>query len=347
MKAEHHRVIVVGAGPAGCATAIACRQRGLEVLLLERASFPRHRPGETLHPGVEPILEELGVGAAVRGAGFPRHTAVRLETEAGSRLMAYGADASGPWRGFQAWRPDFDALLLSRAREVGVDVLMPCAADGLLVEEGRVRGVKTAAGTHLARWVVDAGGSAHWLARRRELPLNVLSPRLVARYGYCRGQVEEAAEFPLLRLHPKGWTWMATVKPGLLAWVKLGFAPEPSPVSRERAPVSLPGVGRVRGANVTWRLANETAGPGFFLAGDSGGVLDPGSSHGVLRALMSGMLAAHLMAGVARALLDEAEAIERYRGWFAGTLQRDAERLRELYGAAVMLSPRSREGTSA
>lgn len=339
MSDSHHQIIVVGAGPAGCATAIACRRRGLEVLLIERASFPRHRPGETLHPGVEPILDELGVGDAVRGAGFLRHTAVRIETEAGSRLMAYGADASGPWRGFQAWRPDFDALLLSRAREVGVDVLMPCAAEDLLVEQGRVRGVKTRGGRLLARWVVDAGGSAHWLSRRLKLPLSVLSRPLIAHYGYCLGQVQQAAEFPLLRLHPKGWTWMAPVRLGLLAWVKLGFSPEPSSASRETAPVALPGVGRVRGANVTWRLANETAGPGFFLAGDSGGVLDPGSSHGVLRALMSGMLIAHLMAGVARELLDEAEAIERYRGWFAGTLQRDAERLRQLYGDGASAYP--------
>ena len=34
-------VIVVGAGPAGAATAYHCARAGLDVLLLEKASFPR------------------------------------------------------------------------------------------------------------------------------------------------------------------------------------------------------------------------------------------------------------------------------------------------------------------
>ena len=46
------QVIVLGGGPAGTATAIRCVQSGLRVALVERESFPRHRPGETQHPGI-------------------------------------------------------------------------------------------------------------------------------------------------------------------------------------------------------------------------------------------------------------------------------------------------------
>jgi flavin-dependent dehydrogenase len=52
---------------------------------------------------------------------------------------------------------------------------------------------------------------------------------------------------------------------------------------------------RRRGADVTWRIISPAAGPGFFLVGDAVAVLDPASSHGVLKALMTGMMAAHLI----------------------------------------------------
>ena len=60
-------VLIAGAGPAGCATAIACAKRGLEVLLLDRARFPRDKAcGEGLLPAGVAALAELGLLAAVR-----------------------------------------------------------------------------------------------------------------------------------------------------------------------------------------------------------------------------------------------------------------------------------------
>ena len=64
---------IIGAGPAGCAAAIELARAGKQVVLLETSTFPRHRPGESLHPGVEVIFEKLGVADAVNSAGFVRH----------------------------------------------------------------------------------------------------------------------------------------------------------------------------------------------------------------------------------------------------------------------------------
>ena len=55
-------VIVVGAGPAGAATAILLCERGLDVLVLDRAAFPRPKLcGEYLSPESARILDRLGV----------------------------------------------------------------------------------------------------------------------------------------------------------------------------------------------------------------------------------------------------------------------------------------------
>jgi len=54
-------VIVVGAGPAGSTAAAALARRGRNVLLLDRAEFPRDKPcGDGIPPGTVGILHDLG-----------------------------------------------------------------------------------------------------------------------------------------------------------------------------------------------------------------------------------------------------------------------------------------------
>jgi flavin-dependent dehydrogenase len=86
-----------------------------------------------------------------------------------------------------------------------------------------------------------------------------------------------------------------------------------------------------RGADVTWRMATETACPGWFMVGDSAATLAPTSSHGVLKALMSGMMAGHLIAGVLDGKAPRDEAAMAYHAWVAGWFRTDAERLASFY----------------
>lgn len=55
-------ICILGGGPAGASAAIAARQDGATVRILERSRFPRHKVcGEFLSPGIEPALERLGL----------------------------------------------------------------------------------------------------------------------------------------------------------------------------------------------------------------------------------------------------------------------------------------------
>src|SRR5687767_2699976 len=54
-------VLVLGAGPGGCAVAAKCAQAGLKVAVIENRKFPRERMGETFHPNLENLLKQLGV----------------------------------------------------------------------------------------------------------------------------------------------------------------------------------------------------------------------------------------------------------------------------------------------
>ena len=196
-------VIIGGGGPAGAATAIACAQRGLRVRLFERAAFSRHRPGETLHPGIEPLLRQLGLAERFQATVGARHSGIWLSWGDRKQFQPYGADQNGVWHGFQVSRTAFDELLLDYAHEQGVGVCRPCGVDRVqLAQENEVR-VLTGAGPFSARIIVDATGRASWLSRRLGIARGARSPRLIARYGYAAGVCSGLDEGPELVGMPK------------------------------------------------------------------------------------------------------------------------------------------------
>src|ERR1700730_14824027 len=106
--------VMVVVAPPDAAAAIAARSYALRVVVLERDVAPRIRPGEAAHPGIEPILKCLGVMDAVRTAHFLRY-AGHCVAWGGEplRFVPFGQDERSAWKGFQLWRPDFDAILLN------------------------------------------------------------------------------------------------------------------------------------------------------------------------------------------------------------------------------------------
>lgn len=323
-------LVVVGGGPAGAATAIASALRGLRVVLFEREPGQRDRPGETLHPGVEPLLQALGVGDRLQEVIGARHDGIWTEWGGPRRFQPFGADDSGAWQGFQVWRADFDALLLDRARALGVVVHDGAPATAPLAEGGLVHGVATAAGPITARVTVDATGGARWLGRALGIASPARSPQLIARYGYRQGSCPIRDGAPLLAGNAAGWTWSARVRPGIYQWTSVRFGGRAiGEVPDELR--ALAAFGPERGADVTWRSAEHMAGPGWFMVGDAASSLDPTSSHGVLKALRSGMTAAQLIAAGIAGQAPAAEIAAAYHGWMAARFATDATQLAGFY----------------
>jgi len=117
--------IIIGGGPAGASAAIALARQGRAVAVVEKSAFPRAKVcGEFISPVNLALLDQLGVGAAVRGLAGPEIKRLALfAAGAGieSRMPRASADAFGRALG----RDVLDKVLLDRAAEEGATVLQP------------------------------------------------------------------------------------------------------------------------------------------------------------------------------------------------------------------------------
>ena len=160
----HCDVLVVGAGPAGCAAAITLAGAGFDVVLIDQLAFPRDKVcGDGLIPDAHHALRRLGLlDAVLARARSVRHVAVIGPR--GGRVDVPGTLAVLP-------RRELDAMLCQAAVEAGARMHAPVRFVGLLEEDGsdlpagapRVVGatVRTGDATREVRatWVLIASGA--------------------------------------------------------------------------------------------------------------------------------------------------------------------------------------------
>src|SRR3954464_3101232 len=80
-------VLIVGGGPAGASTATALTRAGVDVILVDRARFPRPKPcAEYLSPEASRILAAMGALHLVEESGAARLRGVIVRAPNGSEI---------------------------------------------------------------------------------------------------------------------------------------------------------------------------------------------------------------------------------------------------------------------
>jgi menaquinone-9 beta-reductase len=136
-------VIVVGAGPAGSATAYYLAQAGLDVLVLEKTAFPREKVcGDGLTPRA--VRQLLRMGIDVEAPGWIKNQGLRI-VGGGHRLEMRWPDlAEYPSYGLVRTRLDFDDILARHAQKAGAQLRERTAVTEPVLDDrtGRVVGVR-------------------------------------------------------------------------------------------------------------------------------------------------------------------------------------------------------------
>jgi flavin-dependent dehydrogenase len=312
-------VVVVGAGPAGAATAILLAEHGLSVRLVDRAQFPRAKIcGEYLSPEAPRLLDRLGALKAVDAVASPLD---------GMRITAPdGRTIVGAYRPIGRWRPyrehamaipreALDAILVERVRTLPVDFSERVRVTGVAVEGDRVIGVDAVDGdarrlTLRAPLTIAADGRASIVAQR----LGLRRAHRLQRMALVT-YVEDVAGLGRLGeifVDPPDYAILNPVAPGRANLSVVVPLPHAAPWSGRletffdarvkhlrHLTARLAGARRVAPVRAMGPLAYRVDPPrvgGVLLVGDAGGFFDPFTGEGIFTALRDAQRAAEAAA---------------------------------------------------
>ncbi len=333
-------VAIVGSGPAGASCAAFCAAAGLRTLVLERAVFPREKVcGDCLNPTCWPVLERLGVAAAVRAAPQGKLTRVDFITVDGRTVSA--PLPAGERAEIAIRRSVLDDLLRRRAQSLGAEI----REGETLVSvrrENEIWNLATANFTESAKLLVAADGRNSTVAQLCHL---------MPRKGRDRVALQTHLPIPpgfgeriVLQLLRGGYSGQAPVGDGLLN-LCLVSRPNDLPAIRSWAEKKF-----AISADHTWRtiapLARAPLPPmhaGLFLVGDAARVVEPFTGEGIYYALRSGELAAKaIIAGETRQYAAAHRQLYAGRLWI-NALSRIAVEHPRLTSTLLRLLPNERQ----
>ena len=316
-QTHSYDIAIAGAGPAGTSAAIHLAQHGARVLIVEQKRFPREKLcGEFISPECLLHFERLGVASQMSSVG-----GAALNRTVFYSCSGHSVHVPSEWFGHEGSalglsRAEMDHKLLERARSLGAVVLEGSRVTDLILNRGRVLGIRVKSDevtrTYYAHVTVDATGQAKALVKRLK-PANKSTkdrtrPRLVAFKAHLEnaGVAEGACE---IYSYPGGYGGLSSIEGGLS---NLCFIASAEDVRRCNSnPMTV--ISRTVLRNSRARCTLGTARPitdwlsvslgtfgrqdlvpaeGLLTVGDAAAFIDPFTGSGMLMALQSGEVAA-------------------------------------------------------
>ena len=322
MQSKIVDVLIIGAGPSGCVAAAYLKQKGLEILVVEKSKFPRFVIGESLLPRCMDHFEEVGLLKCLNDYGF--------EIKRGARFMQgdiicefdFSKKFSEGWNWtWQVPRADFDNLLVEEIQKIGVEVAFEHEVVDVAIDENGVSAtqVKDKNGvlyTVEAKFIIDSSGYGRVLPRLLDLDKPSAIPEHSSLFTHLvdvkrpEGREGTLITFDVLDLDT--WFWVIPFSNGTTSIGFVGknelfekYSEDTAEKMKEMLKLSKYYYERFEGVDFSFKpymiknyskSVKQLYGKGYALTGNSAEFLDPVFSSGVTFATESGLMAAKLIA---------------------------------------------------
>ena len=325
----HHTydTIVIGGGPAGSTVATLVAEQGHRVLLLERATTPQFKIGESLIPATYWTFKRLGMLEKLRTSHFPQKYSVQFYSRSGKGSTPFYFFQTNPHESAVTWqvlRSEFDQMLLDNAKEKGVEVRRGVGVREVLFDGDTATGVVTqntdgTRETLHTTVIVDSTGQRSLIGK--QLNLNTIEPNLkmaslFTHYegGHRDEGIDEGATLILHTEEKDSWFWSIPLPYNRTSIGVVGALDyllqnrrdangklDTQKIFTEELNKCLPLKQRLESAKQLLPIqttkdfsyrASRIAGNNWVLVGDAFGFLDPVYSTGLFLALKSGEMAA-------------------------------------------------------
>lgn len=339
------KVLVLGAGTAGCAAAIFLAQRGLEVTLIDRLDRSEHSAqpviGESLSPDAQPLLQELGVWEQFTNAGHLKcfgNVSYWYSNTANHHDFLHHPLGHG-------WHLDralFDQHLLEMAISLGVDYQANTQLSSWQWQGEQWQLALTSKDGNepmKASFVIDATGRNSWWARQQGVE-RLYEAEQLALVAYLHNQNPFEDSRTLVETVDNGW-WYSAAIPGQRMVTAFFFPPgeedkrdwlEPEGWQKllNQAPHTF---NRIQDANgqllfkpqvvsAHSSVLERLQGHGWMAIGDAALCYDPIAAHGITMAMTS---ARDATAAIINWFEGDHEAPERYEALLWAAFQRYAQ----------------------
>lgn len=319
-------LIILGAGPAGTAAALSSLRAGLKVGVItkkHKQKVNQASPLQSIHPGVLPLLEQLGLGEIVDYSSKATFDGIRVNEQ--FNPLSPNEEA---WYGHHIDRDLFDVFLLKHLKESGakiweeneVKILGGSDKEPYNLLLGKKEEIE-------ATFLIDASGYQRKTKHFLDLDEYFLSPPLHCWTGVAESEAQAQRQTAFVS-SPNGWVWVAPESAHRFTWTQVvtgkskGFSP-PFPEAKA--------IGKPHVHNVRWRVFRPVCTKKVILCGDAAGMLDPAAGQGILNALMSGIMAARCIALSKAQPHLEAFHFMEYDQWFIAQFEEKVAALRKYY----------------
>lgn len=328
---EEKDAVIVGARCAGSTLAIELAERGWDVLLVDRDTFPSETIStHGVYPNTLARFEQLGVMDTLRSS----HDVALLA----NRLVGLGHEVAGlfsPIDGYDRMavirRSALDKAIVDTALAAGAEVHVGERVVHLIgsgTEEDPVSGVVMESGNRVkARWVFGADGRGSTVARKLGIEKERVQKGEVAfLFAYWRDIPNNG--YGTLEIHEREFASRSAVEDGLHLLIAIGDAELSRGTQRERHhkygellsrfPEMIEPDVMERAEMVTDVIVapeslmrgffRKPTGPGWALLGDAAHFKHPGTAQGICDAVEQAIYIAEQLSG-------PDSALDRYEAW--------------------------------